>query len=574
MTLCRIFIGVFLCMSSLTITISAQNPIQIENALPGTRDWQIGKKAAYARQVEGYASAASVNIGQAITFFVSLRDGSSHYDIDIYRLGYYNGDGGRLITSKLGIVGTPQAEPEANHTTGLAECAWILPGGFAQNTWTVPMVGAPSGYYLAKITTINPPAGRTWQTYIPFVVRDDARVSDFLFQSSVTTWQAYNFWPRDLPDRSGPEGDWYRGKSLYAGPQDAPLSWGPPVPEGVIGAQVQARMVSFNRPYMYDNNSIYYTAGQLFTRGEYNMARWMEKQGYDVTYTTDVDTDAATDMVNGPLSPGRHKVFLSVGHDEYWSWQMRDNIEKARNRSNQPLHIGWFGANNIHWQIRFANSSVGSNPGNSPRRTIIAYKGLATSLNGNLKDPLFVQGGSSTNYLTTNRWRENDNPAIMGTQCPVSVPNCFKPPEDELVGVMTDLDNTVGRGDFEFAPGAPAWVKAGVPTPIRPFLGLVGYEADRYFPENVYSGRQAPPTLLGESDFVGKSITTPSHAVFYRMTGGARVFAAGTIEWGLGLDGFGGDATVGPLLHLNYSDPRIETTTVNILACLRDGTGC
>jgi hypothetical protein len=220
-----------------TINIAAQgeimelpNPIQEENAQLGTRDWQIPfKRMAYDRQIEGYASASSVNIGEGITFYVSIKNLATHYDIRLYRLGWYDGDGGHLIAEKLNRIGAPQALPDANHSTGLAECSWILPGGFAQSTWIVPTGGAPSGYYLAKLTTIdavenpNLPPGqqgsRVFESYIPFVVRDDARASDFLFQASVTTWQAYNFWPADQG-----ETNWKSGKSLYPGGRRGRLS--------------------------------------------------------------------------------------------------------------------------------------------------------------------------------------------------------------------------------------------------------------------------------------------------------------------------------------------------------------
>ena len=210
-------------------------------------------------------------------------------------------------------------------------------------------------------------------------------------------------------------------------------------------------------------------------------------KNYDVSYTTDVDTDAATDMVNGPLSPGRHKVFLSVGHDEYWTWQMRENLEKARNRpaNEQPLNIGWFGANDVYWQIRFENSSGAgsSSPANAPRRTIIAYKQLATDVSTALRDPIYVrpiEGGSPDNYLTTNLWRDNKNSLLMGTQCPSQPSDCFKDPEDELLGVMTNLDNPVGRGHFTFdLDECPQWVVRGVNH--NPFTALVGYEADALF---------------------------------------------------------------------------------------------
>jgi hypothetical protein len=433
---------------------------------------------------------------------------------------------------------------------------------------------AVSGVYLAKISTVN----NAFQSYIPFIVRNDARQSDFLFQSSVTTWQAYNVWPHNL-GLELPETSVFQGKSLYWNPDSAtnPGSWGPLVPVGVTGAEGQARKVSFNRPYLPDNLSSYSTAGHLFIRGEYNMLRWMEHEGYDVTYTTDVDTDAATDMINGPLSPGRHKVFLSVGHDEYWSWQMRDNIEKARNRApnDQPLNIGWFGANSVYWQIRFEDSSSGSNPA---RRTIVAYKHLATNVSAALRDPMFIplsQGGSVNNYLTTNLWRQNNDASVMGTQCPLpDLPNCFKPPEDELVGVMTNINNSTGRGHFRFTGNCPPFICDGIDTTISPFANLVGYEADQLF--NLYPGSRAEEKTVSASEFVGKSTSTTSNSFYYEMNGdiqtnGARVFAAGTVEWGLGLDNFGADSNVGPVIHDPYYDPRVEVTTRRILNCLKNG---
>ena len=66
------------------------------------------------------------------------------------------------------------------------------------------------------------------------------------------------------------------------------------------------------------------------------MLQWLEREGYDVSYATNVDVD---DDPNLLLS---HKAFLSVGHDEYWSWQMRDNVERARDAG---VNLGFFSGN-------------------------------------------------------------------------------------------------------------------------------------------------------------------------------------------------------------------------------------
>src|SRR5205807_1276164 len=124
-----------------------------------------------------------------------------------------------------------------------------------------------------------------------FDVRDDEGASDLLFQTSDSTWQAYNQWG---------------GNSLYAGS-----------PAG------RAYKVSYNRPLTID--SVGGGGGDYSSplHSEYPMIRWLEANGYNVSYSTDVDTDRRGAELR------EHKVFLSVGHDEYWSGQQRANVEAA-----------------------------------------------------------------------------------------------------------------------------------------------------------------------------------------------------------------------------------------------------
>lgn len=568
MTIKRQILGAVLLMLIWTITISAQignieslNLVQEENGRGGTGDWVIMPlDQALNREIEGFPSKPSININGTIKFFINVTDGSPTFDIDIYRMGWYGGYGGRLMGSFTDLESINQgALPNSDVNTGLIECNWTMPTS-GDYEWTHNNRAGPSGAYIAKLT-----ASSGKQSYIHFIVRDDERVSDFIYSEAVTTWQAYNFWP-------GPQTDPAKaGKSLYH-----ELSFGNAIPLGNANGR-QARMVSFNRPYLPDNNSVYYTAGYFFIIGDYQMVRWMEKEGYDVSYTTNVDIDAATDMVNGPLSPGRHKVFLSVAHDEYWSWNMRNNLEQARNRTSQPLNIGWFGANNVHWQIRFLNAD---------RRVIVGYKHLANSLNAAWKDPVFNHLGSPENYLTTGLWRDNESFCIG---CSNPLPSEYKLPEDELVGVMTTTPNTVtGRGNFEFYEGTsrpfPSWITAGVE--IGTIGHLVGYEADEIFnsPYNdpVTGDRyfwQLGSSTLYNTDVPAPYPSTPSHAVFYKLKGTgerARVFAAGTISWAWGLDPWGEPDGGGPpmIFHGPTYDERVEIMTRNILACLRDGGVC
>ena len=73
------------------------------------------------------------------------------------------------------------------------------------------------------------------------------------------------------------------------------------------------------------------------------MVRWLEREGYDLSYCSNLDTHTNP----GLLRP--HKAWLSVGHDEYWSWEMRQHVEAARDAGG---HLVFFSANSAYWQIR------------------------------------------------------------------------------------------------------------------------------------------------------------------------------------------------------------------------------
>jgi len=76
-------------------TGAAPNPISLENALPGTSDWMISAGRAATIQIQAYLSARSVAPGNPLTFSVSTQQAGTRYTIDIYRLGWYQGHGGR-----------------------------------------------------------------------------------------------------------------------------------------------------------------------------------------------------------------------------------------------------------------------------------------------------------------------------------------------------------------------------------------------------------------------------------------------------------------------------------------------
>ncbi len=288
----RIIYGLFiLCL--LSGAVFGQNPIVLENQQAGTSAWQLYQANFLvaddvAKQIKGYASAASINRGSAITFYATVSPAQS-YTIDIYRVGWYQGLGGRLMQHIGPIAGTQQPACPTTATTGMIACAWS-----AGSTFTVPSTWT-SGVYLALLTN-----AQNYQNYIPFVVRDDASHSALLYQEGANSFQAFNNYPDDN----------LTGKSLYDF-----NSFGAATVTGGPGAV----KVSLDRPYADDGQG-------GFLSWEIYALQWLEQNGYDVSYTTDVDVHA-----NGALLLN-HKGFLTVGDDEYWSKPQRTAVETPGSR--------------------------------------------------------------------------------------------------------------------------------------------------------------------------------------------------------------------------------------------------
>ncbi len=457
------------------------SPTVVENQQPGSANWQMwlnGRTPAddIGKQIKGYASATSVNKNGSITFYVTVTPAQT-YTMDIYRMGWYQGLGGRLMQQVGPLNGIQQPDCPADATTGLIECAWT-----SSYTLTIPPTWT-SGVFLAQLTN-----AQGYQNYIAFVVRDDARRADMLYQQSVTTYQAYNDYPNDGAT----------GKSLYEY-----NSYGP---NTVTGTQ-RAAKVSFNRPYTKDGS------GQ-FLAYEYYFVRWMERSGYDVTYSTDLDTH----QNGGRLLNGR--AFLSVGHDEYWSKAMYDAAEQARDAG---VHLGFFGANAVFWQIRFEPSTVNG----ALDRVMVCYKDRTI-------DP--VQGPT-----TTVEWR---NPFVNR-------------PEQRLIGLDYASSHPADNPNAAYVvANSSNWVYAGTGlADSNSIPGIVGYEVDWSTSTVAMPASVAGTyTVLSQSPFINENgQTVIANSSIYQAPSAAWVFGAGAIAWSWGLD------------YPNVADARIQRITANVL---------
>jgi N,N-dimethylformamidase beta subunit-like protein/HYDIN/CFA65/VesB family protein/centrosomal CEP192-like protein len=460
-----------------TVTAASppMNAIQIENANAGDASWDQFASIAQQDAISGYGSSISVNRGSSIDFFVTTT--SASLTIDIFRTGWYSGAGARKMASLGSFPGVHQTIPAPDPVTGMVACKW-------QKTTTLNVPSNwTTGVYLAKLT-----ASSGNQSFIFFVVRNDGGTEAIDLQTSVTTYQAYNQ---------------YGGVSLYNNVSSA-------------YKYPAATKVSFDRPFdPLDSNG----AGH-YLYAEYPFVRWAESQGYDLTYTTDVDTHT---NVN-PLT--NHKAFLTVGHDEYWSKGMRNNVQNA---INAGVSVAFFSANTMYWQIRFEPNAAGV-----PNRVEVGYKIFATSTAAPGPDPQW----NVNNAIVTTRWRDD----------PVNLP------ENGLIGVM--YQDQVDKDYAYVVQNASSWVYAGTGfingTSIP---GIVGYEYDK-----VWNNGQTPPglTVLSNSPVVGcceGSGNSFSNSSLYTAPSGARVFAAGTIQWSFGLDNY----------SAHYANAGMQRTTANIL---------
>jgi hypothetical protein len=329
------------------------------------------------------------------------------------------------------------------------------------------------------------------------------------FKTSDATWQAYND---------------YGGSSFYHG-----------------GGNGRAFKLSYNRPFA--TRGVVNGRDFLFAN-EYPMIRFLERNGYDVSYTTDVDGDRRGNLI------ANHDLFLSVGHDEYWSGPQRAAVEAAR---DSGTHLAFFSGNSVYWRTRWENSQDGTN---TAHRTLVCYKETwqnskyDTSSNewtGTWRDPRFsppaTGGGKPENALMGTIYKTN------------SIDMALQVPSEQ--GKYRLWRNT-----------SVANVPAGQSATLAPHT--LGYEAD----EDIDNGFR-PQGLIRVStttgpvdeylvDFgnnVAPGVTT-HNMTLYRAPSGALVFGAGTVQWAWGLD----DYHDSNLSENAPVDVRMQQATLNLFA--------
>ncbi|MEU0516475.1 DUF4082 domain-containing protein [Streptosporangium sp. NPDC006007] len=433
-----------------------------------------------------------------------MNTAATSYRIDIYRIGYYAGMGARKITTVNPSASLPQTQPACvnDAASQMVDCGnWAVSA-----SWAVP-ADAVSGVYIANLIRQD---GTSGASQMIFVVRDDERGADILLQTSDATWQAYNT---------------YGGTSLY-------LSSAPPG---------RAYKVSYNRPFTTRGSTCCNgSVESWFFDSEYPMVRWIEANGYDVSYTTNVDTvTRAAELLE-------HKIFISSGHDEYWSDEMRTNVTNA---GNGGVNLAFFSGNQSFWKTRWENSIDGTG---TPYRTLVCYK--ETLANAKI-DP---------NTQWTGTWRD---PRF-------SPPSDGGRPENGLMGTLFSVNGVVNDaitvpaeyGDMRLWRNTSIATLPAGQTATFP-AGTLGYEWDEA-PDNAVTPSglvRFSKTPLSVSSYLLDFGSTYGNAVavhnltLYKEASGALVFGAGTTQWAWGLDA-NHDRSGSP------TDVRMQQATVNLFA--------
>lgn len=453
---------------------AAANPVACENAKTGADPavWNID--GAGDPSIQGFGTDISVQNGATIGFKIDT-DAAS-YSIDIYRTGWYQGLGARKVASVTPSATLPQTQPQciSELSTELYDCGnWSLSA-----SWAVPD-DAVSGVYVALLHR-NDTGG---ESHIIFIVRDQASTSDVVFQTSDPTWQAYNS---------------YGGSDFYQG-----------------AANGRAYKVSYNRPFATREGT---TQRDFYFSSEYAQVRFMERNGYNVSYLSGIDSDRFGSLLRN------HKVLLSVGHDEYWSGAQRANLFAARDAG---VNIQFLTGNTGYWRTRYEPSLASGT--STAYRTLVSYKETwnnakidpSAEWTGTWRDPRFTSqqagGGLPENALTGTLYQANhdDLPVTVSAQ----------------EGKLRLWRNTALTS---LAPGTTA--------ALAPHT--VGYESD----EDVDNGYRpaglvrlsttlgpTPEYLRDYGNTVSPGMTT-HNLTLYRAPSGALVFSAGSVQWAWGLD--------------------------------------
>ena len=550
--LCALFALALLGSGSAQAAVVCPNPVPVVNenqchGESGTAEWEVWD---YSQELGGFPTKTSVNRGESVTLKIG-RNGpvspTKTVNISVYRMGYYEGTGGRLVNSasKVAINNTFQCEA-MNEVTGEVSCNNWSP------TYTIPASAFPSsGVYIAKLV-----ASTGDETQIVFTVREDSRQpsAEVLYVLPTATYEAYNT---------------FGGKSLYYGTEGG----------NTVSGTSRAVKVSFQRPLAQVGAHL-----NWFTGPDIDLLEWLEKQGYDVAYTDDVQ------LQSHPQELLNHKVDVISGHSEYWSEGQFKAFLAAREAG---VNIASFSANTAYWKVRYEDNN----------NTLVCYKTVEGSgstgngsvsendwgpdgIKGTADDALGPDGKAGTaddnpqNSTTTfrdngappgdprsaarrpRRPRHAGEPALR-RRCTSATTTRRTTRSRSRPATATKNSPPIGSGETRGSratrppPSAPAWsAGSGTRSRPRPSTSRTSPKASRASTQPTCRSSKTNSWIQDEGR-LRNTEPPPGQpgtigGVTYTAASGAEVFASGTMQWAYGLS--------------SEADERIQQATYNIFS--------
>jgi hypothetical protein len=494
--------------------------------------------------VRGYCTPLSAKSGEPVRLHLSATE--PLVDVVIAREGASR----QVVALYRGVKVEPQTDPDNVVSHG---CGWP-----AALTFQV-LADWRSGYY--SVTYQHPITGAyLGEAY--FVVRPSGKPGDMLLVIAANTYNAYN---------------WYGGASLYAKVETGILynmgttraSFERPLPRGYARKHAfECRLVSLNPPdrsipvvawslkHGYDQ----FSAPAGWFNWEYPLVQWLERQGWRVDIAISSDLELHPDVLDG------HRLYLSCGKDEYWTWEARDTVEAFVDSGGRAA---FFSGCTAFWQVRLEDEG----------RAMTGYKLKYAA------DP--VLGTTQQNRLTglwSHRLVGRSENSLTGlsfarggyVRFGGAVPRSaggftvYRPRHWVFEGLDLEYGDQIGTKDviagYE-CDGCAVALKHGLPVPTGEDGAPDSLEILAMAPASLLSPETAPPALedhetLSDLEYVADQVagsTDPeslarfAHGysmVAHHKRGKGEVFAAGCTDWVYGLIG---------------CDPLIERITQNVV---------
>lgn len=361
----------------------------------------------------GYCTPLSVVPGEAVVLHASAPNGA--IDVEVVR----DGASPHVMWRAEGVAVADAPVPDDAPERG---CGW--------NATLTISVGADwrSGLYLVRLRGTSDVADRVSAWFVVRALQPPA--GGALLVLATNTWNAYNE---------------FGGRNLYTGA--VTMSFERPLAPGLLDKPDDPRgRVVDGRAYSEfseaEGLNLWHGMGG-WAGQERRFAAWAEQEGIALDYAINADLERIPHLLDG------YGLYVSVGHDEYWSWGMRDAVESFVAAGG---HAAFFSGNTCYWQVR--------NDGDA----MVCYKHRFT------EDPVY---GTDRDHLSTTIWSD---PLVAR-------------PETEMTGLSftrggySRTFRSIRRGSGGYEIHRPDhWLLAGTRLGRGDLLGaadvVVGYECD------------------------------------------------------------------------------------------------